>query len=1084
MHKNRYPPQLVLIGSLFIFLMLFNSAVNAIEVEVGSEVGMTAIPPQMGGDSFETQATKINGYDWEDEEVFETFAPLNDLKIALDGDENVHVFWSGVENGDYYLFHKIRYKVTETWSERESLGTTSSETGAVLDVQTDDAGIIHLTWQQNSIVRYRRYNYGIWENPQVVSSGIHPTIDVSTTNGAPNIIYKRKVDSRYIDYNYYFTEYNTSTEIWNAEQIAMGDYSPNGGSSYAYSLVKDGEFDKPYIFTSFLDSYWYWDDSSGYWVRKVVDTINYKILSRDSETSTFSNDGFDIESAISVTVPVVTKPLLINSPSDGLFAFYNKPKDDGTYEITYAKKAGSYWSNPITLSNKAALKCEMTAVVDQFGKITLIWNYVHQTMIEGQPKSSAELYMKTFSPYTQTWSNDLPLNTIEMYTQFPSMTQDTDGNLYLVYIDLNITDSSEKKLIFRKGWTDSDEDGLTNNVETEIHGTDPYDPDCDDDQMLDGEEIALGFDPFNPDEDSDGMADGYEVHNDLDPYSDDSLGDYDSDNLTNMEEFLADTFANDNDTDDDEVSDYNELKVYFSNPKNPDSDEDGLSDGIEINIVGSNPNSNDTDNDTMLDYYEWTNELNLTLNDTFEDFDGDGLYNIYEFLYNIRANKADTEGDGLGDYEEVMIYFTIPNKFDTDDDGLWDGIEVYTYGTNPLLPDTDSDFLLDKTEIDVGLNPVDNDTDNDLMIDGYEYTFGLDYFNASDANLDYDNDTLTNLVESYLWTNPFNADTDGDKIVDNYELELGCDPAKYDTDDDGLNDYNEIFVIGSDFDNNDTDSDGLIDGDEVFIYQSNPLVVDSDGDTLDDGDEVYIYHTNPASTDTDGDLLADNLELDNNSNPLVVDTDLDGMDDYFEWLYGLDPTEDDSLIDTDQDGVPNFEEYLHNANPLVNDTDLDGLTDFDEIYVYYTAPDSNDTDEDALADYDEIMVYGTSPHDPDSDDDGILDGEEVRIGTDPTEIDSDKDGVSDGQELLDGTDPTDFYDNKDIRRSRLLIVIFSVIVGGILVYYIGPFLIIKLSHNEETKWVQEGLLWRKRKGTEILETLPHSEEISESNMEE
>lgn len=1082
MHKTRYPLKLVLIGSLFIFLMLFNSAIAVIEVDLSNEVGMTALPPQVGGGSFETQATKINGYDWEDEEVIETYAPLNDLKIALDGEENVHVFWSGVVSGNYYLFHKMRYKANDTWGEKETLSTTSSEMGAVLDVQTDDNGIIHLTWQQDNVIRYLSYNNGIWENSHIISTyGKHPTIDISTTNDELNIIYKKSTGNYYVDYNYYFNEYNKSTEIWNTEQINLEGYYADGGSSYAYSLGQDSGLNKSHIFTSFIDKYWYYDETH---TRVFVYSMNYKILSQDSETSNFINDGFDQQSIIDVSVPLVTKPVLINSPSDGLFAFYNKPINDGNYQITFTKKGSSIWSSPISLSNKAALKCEMTATVDQFGKITLVWNYVNKTMIEGNLKSTAALYMKTYSPYTHTWSEDLPINTIEMYSQLPSMTRDQDGNLYLVYIDLNLTDSSEKKLIFRKGWTDSDEDWLTNNEEIDIYGTDPYDPDCDDDQMLDGEEIALGFDPFNPDEDSDGMADGYEVHNDLDPYSDDSLDDYDSDLLSNMEEFIADTYANDNDTDDDEVDDFNELKVYFSDPKNADSDGDGVTDGEEINIAGSNPNSIDSDNDTMLDYYEWIYGLNLTLNDTFEDPDGDGLYNIYEFLNNISPQNPDYDGDGLGDYEEIMVYFTVPNKMDTDDDSIWDGPEVYTYGTSPLLPDTDNDSLLDITEINAGLNPLDNDTDDDLMLDGYEYIFGLDYFNASDANLDYDGDTLTNLEEFHLWTNPFDADTDGDKIEDNNELELGSDPTLYDTDEDGLNDYSEIFVIGTEFDNPDSDGDSLSDGDEVYVYGTNPLIVDSDGDTLSDGDEVFVYGTNPVSIDTDGDLLADNLELDNNSNPVVIDTDNDGMDDFYEWLYGFDPTSDDSQIDVDNDGVINIEEYLHNANPLVNDTDLDGLTDFEEIKIYYTAADSNDTDGDFLSDYDEIMVYLTSPHDPDTDDDGILDGEEVKIGTDPTKYDTDDDGVSDGQELKDGTDPMNSSDNKDFRLTRLLTTIFSVIIGSILVYYIGPFLIMKLSPNEESKWVQEGILWRRKKGTTILKTSPHIEEISQQKKEE
>ncbi len=1084
MCKNRYPLQKVLISSLFMFLIVINSAVNAIEVDVGNEVGMTTLPSQEGRGSFETQSTKINNYDWEDEEVFETFAPLNDLKIALDGNEDVHVFWSGVENGNYILFQKIRYKVNDTWSERKTLGITSSETGSVLDAQTDAGGKIHLVWQHDSVIRYKCYNYnnGLWENPQVISSGMNPTLDISTLNDAPTIVYKRKVNSWYIDYNYFFAEYNTSTEIWDTNQINMNNYSPSGGSSYAYAIVKSGGKNKPHIFNSYMDRYWYWDYTTGQ--RRSITTINYKILSRDYATSNFVNDGFDLESEIGITVPIVTKPILINSPTDGLFAFYNKPRTDGTYAITFTKKTGSSWSTPITLSTKAALKCEMTATVDQFGKITLIWNYVSEIMVEGFPLSTAALYMKTFSPRTNSWSGDSALNTVEMYSQYSTMTRDNDGNLFTVHIDLNHTNSLEKKLVYRKAWTDTDEDGLTNNVEIDTYGTDPYNPDTDGDQMLDGEEIELGFDPFNPDEDSDGMADGYEIHNDLDPYTNDSLDDFDSDLLTNIEEFLADTLANDNDTDNDLVSDYNELKVYFTDPKDVDSDNDGVSDGEEINIAGSNPNSIDSDNDTMPDYYEWIYHLNLTLNDTFEDPDSDGLYNIYEFLNNIDPHKSDSDGDLLGDYEEVMVYFTIPNKFDTDDDGIWDGIEVYTYGTSPTMKDTDSDLLNDKTEIDVGLDPLDNDTDNDLMIDSYEYLFGLDYFNASDANLDYDGDTLTNLEESYLWTDPFNSDTDGDRITDDYELVLGSDPAKYDTDEDGLNDYNELFVINSDFDNPDTDGDGLLDGLEVYQYKSNPLNVESDGDTLEDGDEVFIHGTNPASADTDGDLLADNLELDYNSNPLVMDTDLDGMDDYFEWLYNLDPLTDDSEIDTDKDNVPNLEEFLHNSNPLVNDTDLDGLTDFEEIYIYFTAPDFNDTDEDFLADYDEVMVYGTSPLDPDFDDDGLLDGEEIKLGTDPTKYDSDNDGVSDGQEFLDGTDPNKPSDNKALRLSRLLIVIFSGIIGSLIIYYIGPFLVARLSHNEEAKWIEKGLLLRKQKGTQILDTSPHSEEISESKTED
>jgi hypothetical protein len=56
-----------------------------------------------------------------------------------------------------------------------------------------------------------------------------------------------------------------------------------------------------------------------------------------------------------------------------------------------------------------------------------------------------------------------------------------------------------------------------------------------------------------------------------------------------------------------------------------------------------------------------------------------------------------------------------------------------------------------------------------------------------------------------------------------------------DSDDDGLSDYNEGQIIGTDPLNNDTDGDGLLDGDEVNSYGSSPLLTDSNLDGYDDG---------------------------------------------------------------------------------------------------------------------------------------------------------------------------------------------------------------------------------------------------------
>jgi hypothetical protein len=67
----------------------------------------------------------------------------------------------------------------------------------------------------------------------------------------------------------------------------------------------------------------------------------------------------------------------------------------------------------------------------------------------------------------------------------------------------------------------------------------------------------------------------------------------------------------------------------------------------------------------------------------------------------------------------------------------------------------------------------------------------------------------------------FGIDQDGDGLLDYEEITLGTDPLDFDSDNDGLND-----------------------GEEVVTYGTNPLLADTDGDGAPDGDEVTA-RTNP-----------------------------------------------------------------------------------------------------------------------------------------------------------------------------------------------------------------------------------------------
>jgi len=72
---------------------------------------------------------------------------------------------------------------------------------------------------------------------------------------------------------------------------------------------------------------------------------------------------------------------------------------------------------------------------------------------------------------------------------------------------------------------------------------------------------------------------------------------------------------------------------------------------------------------------------------------------------------------------------------------------------------------------------------------------------------------------------------------------LGLD-MELDSDGDGLTDYEEIYIYGTDPFNPDTDGDGLTDYEEVMIYGTDPLNPDTDGDGYLDGEEV-LHGYNP-----------------------------------------------------------------------------------------------------------------------------------------------------------------------------------------------------------------------------------------------
>jgi outer membrane protein OmpA-like peptidoglycan-associated protein len=101
--------------------------------------------------------------------------------------------------------------------------------------------------------------------------------------------------------------------------------------------------------------------------------------------------------------------------------------------------------------------------------------------------------------------------------------------------------------------------------------------------------------------------------------------------------------------------------------------------------------------------------------------------------YHTDPNKADTDGDGLSDYDEIFKYKTDPLKADSDGDGLTDGDEILKYKTDPLKVDTDGDELKDGDEVlKYKTNPLKADTDGGGVNDGTEILNGTNPLDPTD----------------------------------------------------------------------------------------------------------------------------------------------------------------------------------------------------------------------------------------------------------------------------------------------------------------------------------------------------------------
>lgn len=206
-------------------------------------------------------------------------------------------------------------------------------------------------------------------------------------------------------------------------------------------------------------------------------------------------------------------------------------------------------------------------------------------------------------------------------------------------------------------------------------------------------------------------------------------------------------------------------------------------------------------------------------------------------------------------------------------------------------------------------------SNNDYAIsDNKSYTTNNDIWEVS-HNVFYDNSehlhatgysTLTSLSSSD-WADPNLADAqvlNGDPYDPNWLT--FTDRFCLDSDTDAVNngyDPNNLGMPGYT-----SQLNGSADVAPLDIGYHYPSSNDTDGDGLIDYEEVYIFGTDPYDADSDADGLTDGWEYLNGLNPLVNDADddadEDGYNNFVEYLHNGDVLDPESTLDNITLGVP------------------------------------------------------------------------------------------------------------------------------------------------------------------------------------
>jgi len=215
--------------------------------------------------------------------------------------------------------------------------------------------------------------------------------------------------------------------------------------------------------------------------------------------------------------------------------------------------------------------------------------------------------------------------------------------------------------------------------------------------------------------------------------------------------------------------------------------------GIQLKYALPN---RDTDDDGLIDRLE-RDGVDHGVTCSWEDGCGTGR------TTSTSPYSTDTDGDGLGDWQEVGDFvsetFTVemtPGDSDTGSRVIGDDnstvrtftVRYFKLQSNPTVVDSDGDGLNDRVEVtsNWAVNYTATPSATEAVIEARKNNnSGLRYFvnrtgSSDPMDPDTDRDDIGDSREVLLGTNPSDDDTDGDSIRDAEEFEQNQDPTLHD----------------------------------------------------------------------------------------------------------------------------------------------------------------------------------------------------------------------------------------------------------------------------------------------------------------